>query len=241
MPELAPSTIMMLTSADRQIGLGPLPAAKLDFPDTWSSRSRPTSCRSRSWRRLTGASTGTAGIPSAPDRREPVANSAGANASLRILLAEDNLVNQRVRFAPARKAGHSRSRSSTAGKCSKPSAREDFDLVLMDVQMPEMDGLEATRAIRAQEQQTGGHIPIVAMTAHAMKGDRERCLEAGMDDYISKPIQKGAGPRARHADCGRSRVVTVRREARRAKSHKTEKRCWNERRQSCQTPCARRR
>jgi CheY-like chemotaxis protein len=68
-------------------------------------------------------------------------------------------------------------------------ASQQFDVVLMDVEMPELDGLEATAVIRVKERQTGEHVPIVAMTAHAMQGDRERCLEAGMDDYVSQPIR----------------------------------------------------
>jgi CheY-like chemotaxis protein len=67
--------------------------------------------------------------------------------------------------------------------------KQSFDLVFMDVQMPEMDGFEATAAIREKEKASGHHLPVIAMTAHAMAGDRERCLEAGMDDYISKPIR----------------------------------------------------
>jgi two-component system, sensor histidine kinase and response regulator len=88
------------------------------------------------------------------------------------------------------KAGHTTTAVNNGREAIEALQRERFDLVLMDVQMPEMDGLEATQAIRAEESKTGRHQPIVAMTAHAMKGDRERCLAAGMDDYISKPIQK---------------------------------------------------
>ena len=75
------------------------------------------------------------------------------------------------------------------GRGAGRAQQAEFDLVLMDVQMPEMDGLQATQAIRKNERKTGKHIPIIAMTAHAMVGDMERCLEAGMDDYITKPIR----------------------------------------------------
>ena len=100
------------------------------------------------------------------------------------------------RRQPAGRGGHARARRATrrssprtAGRPWRSSSSEAFDLVLMDVQMPEMDGLEATAAIRERERATGGHLPIVAVTAHAMKGDAERCLAAGMDGYVAKPLQ----------------------------------------------------
>jgi two-component system, sensor histidine kinase and response regulator len=108
---------------------------------------------------------------------------------LDILVAEDNLINQKLALRLLEKHGH---RVVLAGNGAEAIAlyeSQEFDLILMDVQMPGTSGLEATATIRAAELQTGRHIPIVATTAHAMKGDRERCLAAGMDDYISKPIQ----------------------------------------------------
>jgi CheY-like chemotaxis protein len=107
---------------------------------------------------------------------------------LRLLLAEDNPINQRLAVRLLEKRGHSATLVSTGREALEAIDRESFDLVLMDVQMPDMDGLEATRALRARENGTGRHLPIVAMTAHAMKGDSERCLAAGMDAYLSKPI-----------------------------------------------------
>ena len=107
---------------------------------------------------------------------------------LRVLLAEDNAINQRVARLILEKAGH-RVVVAGTGKLVLEMLREQaFDVVLMDVQMPEMGGLDCTAAIRQGEQLRGGHIPIIAMTAHAMMGDRELCLAAGMDSYISKPI-----------------------------------------------------
>jgi two-component system sensor histidine kinase/response regulator len=114
--------------------------------------------------------------------------SAGAWPARRILLAEDNAVNQRLAIRLLEKQGHRVTVASDGREVLSAIDREEFDIVLMDIQMPEMDGLETTAAIRNQEQSSGRHMPIIAMTAHAMRGDRERCLAAGMDGYISKPI-----------------------------------------------------
>jgi two-component system, sensor histidine kinase and response regulator len=113
-----------------------------------------------------------------------------ATVPLRILLAEDNAVNRHLALALLERRGHVVAVATTGRQALEMLDRLTFDLVLMDLQMPEMGGLEATAIIRRNEQEHGSHIPIFAMTAHAMKGDRERCLEAGMDGYISKPIDR---------------------------------------------------
>jgi CheY-like chemotaxis protein len=115
--------------------------------------------------------------------------------SLRLLLAEDNLVNQKVACRLLEKQGHTVTVAANGLEALGFLDRAEFDVVLMDVQMPEMDGFEATAAIRMKENGengTGRHIPIVAMTAHAMVGDENRCLQAGMDAYVSKPIAPAA-------------------------------------------------
>ena len=109
---------------------------------------------------------------------------------LHILAAEDNRVNQRLLARLLEKEGHKVTLVEDGEAAVAASEETDFDVILMDVQMPVMDGLEATRCIRNREHATGKHVPIVALTAHAMKGDRERCLEAGMDAYVAKPVQK---------------------------------------------------
>jgi signal transduction histidine kinase/CheY-like chemotaxis protein len=112
-----------------------------------------------------------------------------ASRKLRILVAEDNAVNQKVILRVLEKMGHSAVLAQTGKEAVAMVAAQKFDLAFMDVQMPEMDGLAATAAIREHEKKSGTHLPIFAMTAHAMKGDRERCLEAGMDGYITKPVR----------------------------------------------------
>ena len=112
-----------------------------------------------------------------------------AKPSLRILLAEDNVVNQRVAMRMLEKQGHTVVVAGDGLKALAALERDRFDVILMDVQMPFMDGVEATDAIRKREKATGDHIPIVAMTAHAMSGDQQRFLQSGMDGYISKPVR----------------------------------------------------
>jgi CheY-like chemotaxis protein len=107
---------------------------------------------------------------------------------LRVLVAEDNVVNQRLAAGMLRKHGHHVTIVNHGREALAAIEREPFDVVLMDVQMPEMGGFEVTAAIRAREAGSSAHLPIIAMTADAMKGDRERCVEAGMDEYISKPL-----------------------------------------------------
>ena len=108
---------------------------------------------------------------------------------LRILLAEDNAINQKIACHVLEKQGHHVTVAADGRQALSALDQAHFDVVLMDVQMPEMDGFETTGAIRARERGTGVHLPIIAMTAHAMQGDRERCIAAGMDSYISKPLE----------------------------------------------------
>jgi CheY-like chemotaxis protein len=108
---------------------------------------------------------------------------------LRILLADDNAINREVALRHLTKRGHTIAVAANGREALAAFETQPFDLILMDVQIPEMDGFEATAAIRQKEKSLGTRIPIIAMTAHAMKGDRERCLAAGMDGYLSKPIQ----------------------------------------------------
>ena len=122
-----------------------------------------------------------AGRPAPPARHGP---------SLRVLLAEDNHINQRVSAKMLEKRGHSVTVVGDGQEAVTLALRQTFDLILMDIQMPHMDGYEATVAIRQSEIESRDHVPIIALTAHAMKSDQERCIAAGMDDFISKPIHQ---------------------------------------------------
>src|SRR5262249_53903451 len=111
-------------------------------------------------------------------------------APLRMLLVEDSLPNQKIALAILSGWGHSVAVAVDGQEGLARFAAEEFDVILMDIQMPVMDGFACTAAIRAAEARTGGHVPIVAMTGNALVGDREKCLAAGMDDYVPKPIRR---------------------------------------------------
>jgi signal transduction histidine kinase/ActR/RegA family two-component response regulator len=124
---------------------------------------------------------GTQGLPADPQGQ--------SGPRLAILLVEDNLVNQKVAGKMLERSGHGVTIAANGQEAVAAFARQPFDLVLMDIQMPVMDGFEATRAIRDLEKESGNHTPIIALTAHAISGYREKCLELGLDDYLSKPIK----------------------------------------------------
>ncbi len=183
-PELAGATILMLSSADRQGD-----AARCRQLGVSRYLTKPVK-QSELLDAILLALSGPASAPrpsvTAPGRH-PVAGA--APRGLRVLLAEDNAINQVIAVELLKREGHAVAVANNGAEALEVLGRERFDLVLMDVQMPEMDGLEATAALRAREGQTGRHTPVIALTAHAMKGDRERCLAAGMDGYVTKPIQ----------------------------------------------------
>jgi two-component system, sensor histidine kinase and response regulator len=117
-------------------------------------------------------------------------NSAPPLGMLRVLLAEDHPVNQKVAVRMLERMGHSVVVASDGRRALESLDAGDFDVILMDLQMPQMDGFEALRVIRRRQTETGRHMPVIALTAHAMEGDRERCLDAGFDDYLAKPIRQ---------------------------------------------------
>jgi PAS domain S-box-containing protein len=191
-PDLTGAAIMMLTSADRQgdaarcrsLGL----AAYLVKPVKLNELQRVIAAAMGQDSSASSYGNSARLNGSKPQNTKTVV--ATSMRSLEILLAEDNAVNQRVAVRLLQGHGHSVTVVNHGGEAVAALERKAFDLVLMDVQMPEMDGFEATGLIRKREAESDRYTPIVAMTAHAMKGDRERCLAAGMDDYISKPVQR---------------------------------------------------
>src|SRR6185436_4338504 len=179
-PELAGATIMMLSSSCDQTETGR--CRELGIAAYLTKPIQAADLHEAVCRVLANAAT----VGSTGAMRRPSAGR--AVRALRLLLAEDNAVNQQVAVGLLSKRGHTVAVANNGVEALAMLERDTFDAVLMDVQMPEMGGLEATAAIRARERTTGGHMRIIAMTAHAMTGDRERCLSAGMDGYLSKPI-----------------------------------------------------
>ena len=178
-PDLGNTIIMMLTSGDR-----PDDVARCEELGITAYLMKPIKQSE-----LLEATMLAMGIATPAEADLDVGRVRGNLPPLQILLAEDSLVNQKLAVALLETHGHAVTVASNGWEAISTLESRQFDVVLMDVQMPEMDGLAAVTAIRAREQARGGHVPIVAMTAHALKGDRELCLEAGMDEYVAKPIR----------------------------------------------------
>jgi CheY-like chemotaxis protein/HPt (histidine-containing phosphotransfer) domain-containing protein len=179
-PALAGTTILMLSSTDlagdaarcREVGIACHLMKPITQAELWDAI-------------LTALGSVTHAVQ--PTIPPPVEQ--GNRQSLRILLVEDNLVNQRVALRILEKQGYTVVVVGDGKAALTTLAQVSFDLVLMDIQMPVLDGLAATAAIRVQERTQGTHVPIIAMTAHAMRGDHEQCLAVGMDGYVTKPIK----------------------------------------------------
>ena len=178
-PRLKHATVILLTSAGRREDL-----TRAKALGAAAALTKPVK-QSELWDAIVTALH----VPlNAKRRTAELGRSRGAQRTLRILIAEDNPVNQQLALHLLERRGHSAVVAENGREALSAMDKHKFDLILMDVQMPEMGGLEATRAIRESEKATGQHVPIIAMTAHAMQGDRERCLNSGMDGYLSKPL-----------------------------------------------------
>ncbi|MBI4885717.1 MAG: response regulator [Acidobacteria bacterium] len=183
LPFAAGAPILMLSSADH--GDGAQRCRELSLNAYLVKPVTQRDLRAALMTAIGGGRPAAANPPPRPAQGEP------AGAALRVLLAEDNIVNQTVATHLLKNAGHEVTLATTGIEAVERYRTGAFDLICMDLQMPEMDGIEATAAIRGIEAARGiGHVPIIALTAHAMQGDRERCLEASMDGYVSKPIRR---------------------------------------------------
>jgi len=181
-PELAKTMIVMVGSRGSRGDASPW--LKTGVP-VYLSKPIKISELSEAMSKILGTRTPEKKTDVVPEKEKPETR---AQTCYKILVVEDNMVNRKVAHFMLEKQGHDLTAVENGKEALNAMENGIFDLILMDVQMPVMDGFEATAAIRKKEETTGTHIPIIAMTAHAMKGDREKCLEAGMDDYITKPL-----------------------------------------------------
>src|SRR4029077_8530557 len=180
-PQLSGATIMMLSSGGKY---GDASRCRALGIAAWLTKPvRPSELQQA----ILGA-VGSRSLATRPMAQAAPALLAPARTGLKILVAEDNSVNRLLDTRLLTKQGHLVTVAGNGKEALDELERQSFDLLLMDVQMPEMDGIETTAAIREREQACGTHLPIIALTAHALSTDRERCLAAGMDGYVSKPL-----------------------------------------------------